>query len=284
MHTVILFYKFTHIEDPEELMNAQRELCESLDLKGRLLIAPEGINGTFEGLTENAQKYMEVMCEDERFEDIKFKISEGNGEAFPKLSIKVRDEVVTLGVGPLSIAEDTAKELESEELEKWYEDDEEFVMLDLRNDYEIASGAFEGTVDPGLRNFRDLPEKMEALKKYKDKKIVSVCTGGIRCEKATAYMKKEGFENMYQLKDGIHTYMEKFPNSHFKGTLFVFDNRITTDVVDLEEKEVIGKCSFCEEKTENYVNDDSTVPSTKLLCCENCFEERREAFREMVSV
>lgn len=282
-YIVILFYKFVDIEDPEALKEEQKKLCASLELKGRLLIAKEGINGTFEGEKDVVEKYMTALREDDRFSDILFKTSKGTGEAFPKLSIKVRDEVVTLGVGELDIKHDTAKELPADEFEKWYEDNEDFVVLDLRNDYEIASGAFEKTVDPGLRNFRDLPEKLEKIKDIKDKKIVSVCTGGIRCEKATAYLKKEGFENLYQLKDGIHTYMQKYPNKHFKGTLFVFDNRITTPVVDAPDREVIGHCTFCDTGTEQYVNDDSTIPSTKLLCCDKCYQERKESFRAMVS-
>jgi UPF0176 protein len=118
----------------------------------------------------------------------------------------------------------------------------------------------------------------------KDKKVVTVCTGGIRCEKATCLLKREGFSDVYQLKDGIHTYMKQHPGKHFKGTLFVFDNRMTTDVVPTENKEIIGKCSFCGTTTENYCSDDSVRPSRKILCCEDCFAIQGAQLRESVTV
>lgn len=281
---IILFYKFITIDEPEALKEAQLKLCEDIGIKGRLLIGKEGVNGTFEGTREQIDRYKEELTKDTRFSDMRFKESAGTGIAFPRLQIKVRDEIVALGVDDIDPIIDTAIQLPAEELDKWYENEEDFVLLDLRNDYEIASGKFKGTVDPGLQNFRELPEKIENIKHLKNKKVVSVCTGGIRCEKATAYLKKEGFEDIYQLENGIHDYMQKFPNKHFKGTLFVFDNRITTPVVDSPDREIIGKCTFCEKPCEQYVNDDSTKPSTKLICCDECFAPRKESFRPIVSV
>jgi len=114
--------------------------------------------------------------------------------------------------------------------------------------------------------------------------VVTVCTGGIRCEKATCLLKREGFKNIYQLQDGIHTYMAQFPNRHFKGTLFVFDNRMTTDVVALPAKEIIGRCLYCAGQTENYACDDSVRPSRKILCCVDCFEDRKDILRASVAV
>jgi UPF0176 protein len=112
---------------------------------------------------------------------------------------------------------------------------------------------------------------------------VTVCTGGIRCEKATKYMKEKGFNNLYQLKDGIHTYINKYPGKYFKGTLFVFDNRMITDVVNIKNKEIIGKCFYCGIKTEQYYSNDSTRPSTKLLACSPCYEDHKNELREAVS-
>ena len=287
-HTVILFYKFIEIDEPEVFKNQQLELCESLGLTGRLLIASEGINGTFEGLDDRVQQYMQTMKADDRFSDIKFKTSAGNGNAFPKLKIKVRDGIVTLkpnrNVCP---AVETATELTAEELQAWYEADEDFVVLDLRNEYEIASGYFEKTIDPGLRNFRDLDDKkIDELAndpRIKGKKVLTVCTGGIRCEKATCLMNDERFPDLYQLKDGIHDYMEKFPNQYFRGTLFVFDNRNVVDLGADEQNSVISTCQFCDEPTKHYVNDDSKQQSEKILCCENCYEIRAEDLRPFVA-
>ncbi len=276
---IILFYKFTDIADPEALRASQKELGERLGLKGRVLLAREGINATLEGTRENIDTYKKEFLADPRFADVLIKESAGTGEAFPKLAVKVRKEIVTLGAGEFDVARETARELPASELEEWYKKDEDFVVLDLRNDYEIVSGAFEKTVNPGLENFRDLPEKLTELEHLKDKKVVAVCTGGIRCEKATCLLNRAGFTDLYQLKDGIHTYMQEFPKSHFKGSLFVFDNRMTTPVVDIEP-EVIGKCSFCGVTTEEYWNDDSVRPSKKLLCCQACFLPRKELLRK----
>ncbi len=281
---VILFYKFADIADPAAFVAAHKAKGAELGLTGRMLVAEEGVNGTFEGTRENIEAYTAYLREDPLFADIKIKESAGTGKAFPKLKIKVRSEVVTLGAGRFDVAEETAAELPAEELQKWYENDEDFVVLDLRNSYEIASGKFERTIDPGLRNFRDLPEKIAALGDLKDKKVVTVCTGGIRCEKATCLLKREGFTDIYQLKDGIHTYMEQFPGEHFKGTLFVFDDRMTTDVVPLEGKEIIGSCTFCSTPTEGYCSDDSVRPSRKLLCCPACYEERKDQLRAGVAL
>ncbi len=279
-HIVILFYKFTHIADPKALADAHLQKAQELGLLGRMLVAEEGVNGTFEGSRESIDAYKDFVWSDSQFAGLTIKESAGNGKAFPRLSIKVRDEVVTLGAGAFDPSIETATELPAEELQKWYETGEDFVVLDLRNDYEIASGKFERTIDPGLSNFRDLPEKLNAIKNLKDKKVVAVCTGGVRCEKATCLLRREGFSNIYQLKDGIHTYMQKFPGEHFKGTLFVFDNRLTTDVTPSENKIVIGQCAFCSASTENYCSDDSVRPSRKLLCCDQCYKHEGARLRQ----
>lgn len=281
---IILFYKFTDIADPEALREAHYKKCQEIGIKGRMLVAHEGINGTFEGTPVQLTEYKNFVHSDPGFADVLFKESPGTGTAFPKLTIKVRDEVVTLGKTFSDVKALTATELSAEELQKWYKNDEDFVVLDLRNDYEIKCGKFERTIDPGLQNFRDLGDKLQELKDLKNKKVVTVCTGGIRCEKATCLMKEEGFENLYQLKDGIHTYMQKYPGEHFKGTLFVFDNRMTTDVVETPNKEIIGECVFCGIKSENYCSDDSVRPSRKIICCENCFLSNKSTLRESTTL
>jgi UPF0176 protein len=276
MHTVILFYKFVRLAQPETVRDEQRALCEQLGLKGRILIATEGINGTLEGTNDAIASYKKAMGEKEHFSDMPFKESAGTGDAFRSLDVRVRDEIVTLGAGEFDVAKETAAEMTADELHKLYESNEDFVVLDLRNDYEIEAGYFEKTEHPNLRNFRDLPEKLEAIKHLKKKKVVAVCTGGIRCEKATCLLKKEGFEEIYQLKDGIHTYMQKYPAQHFKGTLFVFDNRMTTDVVSVAKRDVVGKCTYCGAASEDFYSDDAQTPSLKVICCKNCLPQHAE--------
>lgn len=283
-HTIILFYRFAPIADPILVAETHRAVCKKLGLKGRMIVGEEGINATFEGETAAIEQYKEYLKNDSFFEGILIKESEGTGSAFPRLTIKVRDEIVTLGAGKFDVPNETATELPAAELQKWYAENKDFVVLDLRNDYEIASGKFERTVDPGLKNFRDLPKKIKSLASLKDKKVVTVCTGGIRCEKATCLLKKEGFTDIYQLKDGIHTYMKEYPGEHFKGTLFVFDNRMTTDVTVVSKKEVIGTCIFCSKETEDYYCDDRIRPTQKVLCCKDCsLKSQAASLRSCVS-
>lgn len=280
---VILFYKFTPLADPAAFAEAHRQKAKELGLLGRMIVAEEGVNATFEGTRADIESYTAFVFADERFNGMKIKESAGTGAAFPKLSIKVRKEIVTLGAGRFDPATETATELPASVLQKWYETGEDFVVLDLRNDFEVRSGRFDKTVNPELTHFRDLPGKLETMKDLKNKKVVAVCTGGIRCEKATCLLKREGFTDIYQLKDGIHTYMEEYPGEHFKGTLFVFDDRMTTRVVAASSGEVVGVCTFCNMATERYCCDDSVRPSKKLLCCEPCFASGSHNLRRAVS-
>lgn len=277
--TVILFYTFAKIKNPKSFCDKQRKIAEKFELKGRMLIATEGVNATFEGTTKNTKKYIQELKKQRIFKKVVFKESEGNGLSFTKLMVKVRPEIVTLGVGELNVKKDTAPVVTATEFEKMYQKNEDFVVLDLRNDFEVEAGYFEKTIDPKLRHFRDLPAKLKELSYLKNKKVVSVCTGGIRCEKATALMKKEGFTNLYQLKDGIHTYMKKYPGKHFKGTLFVFDNRMVTPVVDGASREIVAKCKFCGVACEEFYNDDSQRPSRKIVCCDACIVKHKKLRR-----
>jgi UPF0176 protein len=283
-YLIILFYKFAPLRSPKAFSNTHREKATELGLTGRIIVAKEGINGTLEGKKKDIRAYVRFLKTDKRFKDISIKESEGFGSAFPKLKVKIRPEVVTLGAGTFNVKKETAKEVTATELERMYKKNEDFVVLDLRNDYEIASGKFDKTLDPGLSNFRDLPSKIKDLKDLKNKKVIAVCTGGIRCEKATCLLKKKGFTNLYQLKDGIHTYMKKYPGKNFKGSLFVFDNRLVTDVVKINKKEVIGQCIFCQKTTETYYSDDRMRPSKKVLSCDTCYRKNKKYLREGVSM
>jgi UPF0176 protein len=280
-YVVILFYKFMNLPDPKAVMNAMRATCQEHQLLGRIIIAEEGVNGTLEGTRENIENYKKALKKDPLFSDMPIKESLGNGKAFTKLKVKVRAETVTLGVGKLDVPKETGNVITPTDLNKLYESKEDFVLIDFRNTYEIDVGKFDNTIDPGLANFRDLPAKLPELKqKYKDKKVVTVCTGDIRCEKATCLLRREGFSDVYHLKDGIHTYMKEYPGQHFKGSLFVFDNRLTTDVVKIENKEIIGQCRYCKTPTEDFYADDRVRPSKKVLCCPACYEINKSHLRD----
>lgn len=275
MYEILLLYKYTFISNPEALLREQRALCEQLDLKGRLIIASEGINVTLEGLRENTAQYMEALVQDERFRDIHFKRSIGTGQAFPKLSIKIRSEIVSahLGDDDVSPQEITGKYLEAEELHRWINEKKKFYIIDMRNDYEHKVGHFAGSILPALTNFRDLPQILPALEYLKGETIVTVCTGGVRCEKASGFLVKHGFKDVYQLSGGIVTYMEKYPNEDFKGALYVFDGRVTMGFnTDDLKHEIVGRCELCTAPTERYIDCAFIHCSGKrhILCCTSC--------------
>ena len=282
-HKVILFYKFFKVRNPAKFRDEQKKLLNTLNINGRMLIASEGVNATFEGTESAINKYIRALKSKKAFKDLVVKQSKSNGRAFTRLEVKVRDEVVTLGVGDLNIKKDTAKTITASELERMYKKGEDFVVLDLRTNFEINVGQFENTVNPGLSNFRDLPSKIKELEPLKTKKVVAVCTGGIRCEKGTCLLKQEGFKNIYQLKDGIHTYMQKYPNRHFKGSLFVFDNRMTTPVVTRPGRQIIGKCIYCAKKCESFYSNDTVRPSIKIICCNACAKKHTNELRKCVA-
>lgn len=270
-YQVLLYYKYVQIEDPWATRREQIALCEKLNLKGRIIVAKEGINGTVEGLTEDTEKYVKAMQKSKYFKGIAFKRSEGTGNAFPKLSVKARNEVVTARMVDLNPNQTTGKYLSADELHKWYESGKEFYVVDMRNDYEYSSGYFENFIPSGIHNFYDLPDVLPRLAHLKNKTVVTVCTGGIRCEKASGFLVTNGFKDVYQLKDGIHTYMEKYPNKHFKGKLYVFDNRLTVGFnVDSLEHEVVGKCEHCGKACDSYANCQYDMCHYHYISCEDC--------------
>lgn len=278
-YIVILFYVFSKIKNPEQFKNKQRKIAERFGLMGRMLVAFEGVNATFEGTAKNIKNYIKTLKTQTLFKKVVFKQSVGNGKAFTKLTVKTRSETVTLGVGDLNVKKNTSKMITAKQLNTMYDKNEDFVVLDLRNDYEIQAGYFENTVNPKMRFFRDLPQKIKNLEYLKNKKVVTVCTGDIRCEKGTCLLKQEGFKNIYQLKDGIHTYLKKYPAKRFKGTLFVFDNRMTTPVIDSPNREIVAKCVYCAAPCEEFYNDDSVRPSHKVVCCEKCIMRHKKLRR-----
>lgn len=279
-YTILLFYKYTKIEDPEKLRADQLALCTKLGLKGRIIVAEEGINVTVEGTTENTEKYLAEYLSDPRFAGTHIKRSVGTGDAFPKLSVKYRKEIVTLGKDYNSM-KSKGKVIKPEELKEWFATKEvgkDFHIVDLRNDYEFKVGKFKGSVMPNLQNFRDVPKVLSELEPYKEQAIITVCTGDVRCEKASAFLRDEGFDDVYHLDGGIVTYMEKFPAQEFEGSLYVFDRRIIMDFDPKDKHKVIGKCDRCGVSSERYVNCKNKMCNKHIICCEACSEDDGRSF------
>lgn len=281
MYTIILFYKYVKIEDPEALKEAQLKICEDLGLLGRIIVAEEGINATLEGTDENIEKYISELKKDKRFADVHFKKSEGTGDAFPRLSCKARSEIVSLHLGEEDVHPNdlTAEHLKPEELHKWLREGEDFEIVDMRNDYEYKSGHFRGSRLLPIKNFRDVPKVLPELEDVKEKKVLAVCTGGVRCEKVTGYLKEKGFKNIYQLDGGIVSYMEKYPNEDFEGKLYVFDKRVTMGFdTDSSKHKVIGKCEKCGASCDTYADCKDPSCPNHFLCCPGCRDENNLAY------
>jgi len=272
-YQVLLYYKYINIKNPENVRDKQRELCESLGLTGRIIVAYEGINGTVEGTVENTEKYIEAMGKTKYFKGISYKKSVGSGKAFPKLSVKVRPEVVTTHIKGLDPSQKTGKYITADELHTWYEEKREFYLVDMRNDYEYISGYFENFIPSGIHNFYDLSNVLPKLEHLKNKTIVTVCTGGIRCEKASGFLLVNGFNDVYQLKDGIQTYMKKYPNKYFKGKLYVFDKRLTIGFnTKSKEHQIVGTCFHCDASSDRYTNCEYNICHYHYICCEKCVD------------
>ncbi len=277
-YQVLIFYKYITIENPLELQKKYLELCTRFKLKGRTIIAQEGINSTLEGTVEDTENFLKEFLQDSRFSDIFVKRSEGTGNSFPKLSVKVRPEIVATRFPPeIDPRIQTAPYLSPEELHTWYEKNENFVVVDMRNSYEFSSGHFKNSLDTKMDASRELPEKIDTIKdKTQGKKILTVCTAGVRCEKMSAYLLHAGFKDVYQLDGGMHSYIEKYPDGHFEGTLFTFDNRLVMDFGG--NRKIIGRCKRCDDKTEQYQNCANAECNMLFLICNDCMSSEGPGF------
>ncbi len=281
---IILFYKYVRIEDPAAVKIWHDEMCGRLGLTGRCIIASEGINATFEGAEENIREYVKELEKDPRFLNIHFKYSAGTGKAFPKLSVKVRKEIVSLHLGTCDIDPNqvTGTHLKPEELHAWIKTGREFYIVDMRNAYEHKVGHFEGSILPPIENFRDLPKVVAQISHLKNKTVLTVCTGGVRCEKASGFLITQGFTDVYQLSGGIVSYMERYPNEDFQGKLYVFDGRVTMGpaalagagfYTDDSKHQIVGKCDECGEQSENYVNCANPICHRHFIACTLCLDK-----------
>ncbi|MDP5120155.1 MAG: rhodanese-related sulfurtransferase, partial [Spirosomaceae bacterium] len=222
------------------------------------------------GTAENCDKYMNWLHNDERFAQIDFKIETVSEHAFKKLYVRVKKEIVhsELGVNPLL---KTGKHLEPIEL-KTMLNDPDVVLIDMRSNYEHSVGKFKNAVTFDMENLRDLPDHMNEIEHLKDKKVVTYCTGGIKCEKASAYLIERGFTNVYQLHGGIIKYGIEAGGEDFEGKCYVFDNRLTADVNSVNPS-IISKCYVCKKPSERMVNCANPDCNEHLVICETCGDE-----------
>lgn len=282
MQKIVLFYKFQLVVDPVAVRLWQKALCEKLDLLGRIIISPHGINGTLGGEIDNLKAY--VKDAKGYFENTDFKWSDGSRNDFPKLSVKVRDEIVTFGaadeikVGKNGVV-GGGKHLKPEAVHKLVEANPETVFFDGRNASEAAVGKFKNAVVTDASHTRDFKKELESGKydKLKDRPVVTYCTGGIRCEVLSVLMKNRGFKQVYQIDGGIVRYGEKYgDNGLWEGSLYVFDNRM--GVKFSENAKDIGQCLHCKSKTSNYENCLNKACNQLVIICENCKADKAKRF------
>lgn len=278
MQKILLYYKFTPIADPEVVKLWQKTLTDSLNLRGRILVSQHGLNGTVGGDMDDLKKYIKETKKFPGFKDIVFKWSDGSREDFPRMSVKNRRELVGFKNSDDEFEVDEKgvigggqhlKPRQVHELIEKYGDD--VVFFDGRNEHEAKIGKFKNAIVPNTNTSRDFIAELESDKydDIKDKKIITYCTGGIRCEVISAMMKKRGFKDVYQIDGGIVKYGEAYGDDGlWEGSLRVFDNRMTVDFSD--NPKTIGECTHCGGPTNNFENCAHTECNDLVLICLHC--------------
>lgn len=276
-YRILLYYKYVPIEDHETFANEHLALCKELGVKGRILVAAEGINGTLSGTVEQTDAYMKHMHGDPRFHDMVFKIDGADKHAFRKIFVRPRSELVTFrlenDIDPNRL---TGKYLSPKQFYETLQQDD-VIVIDGRNNYESEIGHFRGAIRPDVEAFREFPQWIrENLSQYKDKKILTYCTGGIRCEKLSGYLIREGFKDVSQLEGGIVTYGKdpEVQGRLFDGKCYVFDERISVQVNRTDEDIVVGTCYHCGKPEDRYINCAYDACHMHYICCEECEQEK----------
>ena len=269
MLTICALYKFTRLDDFEEIQGPLKIFLESLNIRGTLLLAKEGVNGTISGDNDSIMKSLDYLQKDERLVGLEYKFSYSEKPPFKRLKVKLKKEIVTLGVSnidPIFSSGTYVKPADWNELIN----DPDVVLIDTRNNYEFEIGSFKGSINPNTETFREFPAYTKNnLEKYRDKKIAMFCTGGIRCEKSTAYLKSKGFENVFHLQGGILKYLEeiKEDESLWEGECFVFDDRVA-----VKHNLELGKYDQCHACRFPITDEDKEHPHyEKGASCPRCY-------------
>ncbi len=276
-YLVLAYYHFVEIENPQKEIAHWKRFLKEKDAKGRIYISEEGINGQMSLHENDWAAFKEWIYDNSLFEKMEIKIHRYPEHAFAKMTVKYRKQIVALDQKV-----DMTKQGEHVPPKKWKEmlenRDENTVIIDVRNDYEWKVGHFEGAEKPDLETFREFPEYAESLKEKYDPektKVMMYCTGGIRCELYSALMVEKGFKDVFQLEGGVIKYGLEEGNEHWKGGLFVFDDRLIVPISEEEEHEVIGTCHYCDCGCEVYYNCANMDCNELFLCCTACAEAHK---------
>lgn len=226
---VATFYKFKTLDDHVELQGPIRTCCESNDVRGIILLAREGINATIAGSREGVKAVLDFLREDSRLSDLTWKESTALKQPFRKLRVRLKKEIVTMGVPDLDPEHGAGSYVSAEDWNRLISDPE-VILIDTRNDYEVEIGTFRDAINPDITSFGELPDWLaDRISVEEQPKVAMFCTGGIRCEKSTALLRKAGFKEVYHLEGGILKYLERIPESESRwdGQCFVFDERVS---------------------------------------------------------
>ncbi len=271
---VLLYYCYAPIADPAAFAEAHHRLCVELGLRGRIIVAAEGLNGTVSGSVEACDAYIAAVHSDPRLAATEFKQDEVPAHTFRKLHVRVKAEIVHAGLPAVKPWERTAPYVEPADFQR-LKDDADVVLLDVRSRYEHEVGRFKGAITLPIENFRELPAHADELAALRaqtaGKRIVTYCTGGVKCEKASAWLLDQGFENVYQLHGGIIKYGLETGGEDFEGKCYVFDDRLTV-AVNAVNPSTVGQCHRCAAPTDRLINCANAACNAHLLYCEPCSE------------
>lgn len=239
-------YKFEPLKNPVDLVRMYQQKCDELKLKGTMLISKNGINFSLAGTQQATDTIIAFLEEDNRFINIPLKVTYSETQPFRRMKVRLKKEIISLGRKDINPRELTGERISPQDLKNLLDNKEDVLVLDTRNEYETRVGKFENAIDLNLDTFRDFPKAIESLpEEYKDKQIVMYCTGGIRCEKASAVMMKAGFADVKQLEGGVLDYFKETGGAYWEGDCFVFDERVALDT-ELNETDYIY-CYICRE-------------------------------------
>lgn len=272
----LAYYLFTNVEDPHLEVRLHKELFRDMDVSCRIYLSENGINGQFSGAQQDAEAYMAWLKQRPGFEKVKFKIHHIEENIFPRVCVKYRKELVAMG-GERVNTEEGAKHISPAE---WAEklDDGKCLVIDVRNNYESKIGHFEQAILPDITTFKEFPQYAEQLAKQYDHNtpVMMYCTGGIRCELYSVVLMKQGFKEVYQLDGGVIAYGQQMGNKHWKGKLFVFDDRMAIPIDDQQSHvEPIAHCTHCQTSCDTYYNCANADCNTLFICCEQCVQQQQ---------
>ena len=264
-------YRFVDVPDRDKLREPFRQICNENGLKGTILLSFEGINFFLAGPQSSIDQYLQFLEEDSRFSGIPLKYSYTEYQPFNRMNVRLKKEIISLGLDHIKPAEHTGEEITPTEFKQWLDEGREVAIIDTRNDYEIRLGTFENAFDLNIKSFRAFPKAVESLPdSMKDTPVVMFCTGGIRCEKASVVMMDAGFSNVKQLKGGILGYFEEVGGEHWDGDCFVFDHRVALSA-DLEQADV-EQCFACRQPL--TVEEQESPDYVIEVSCPHCIHLR----------